>query len=91
MKKAAKHCVATKNAESLNELYTQLGTPVKEKTVFCLAHGWEWKTKGNTEGYFVQYLNGSVLMHPNNNVNHCKDNFCYPTKHGNQWHHCGNK
>ena len=51
MKKAAKHCVATKNAEILNELYTKMGTPVREQAVLCLAHGWDRKTKDNTEGY----------------------------------------
>ena len=65
IKKTAKPCVATKNAESLNELYTKLGRPVREKAVLCLAQGWNWKTKDYTEGYSMQYLNGSVLKHPN--------------------------
>ena len=73
MKKAAKHCVATKNAEFLKELYTKLGTLVREKAMFCLTQGWDRKTKDNTEGYFVHYLNGSVLMHPNDNINHHYD------------------
>ena len=59
----------------LNELNTKLGTPVKEKAVFCLAQGWDEHPRDNTEGYFVQYLNGSVLTHPIDNINHCKDYF----------------